>query len=111
MGLPLMAGFAAEFFIFKGAFASTVTPLMPIFTALAMFGIVIVAGYLLFAMQRALFGPFRVSGMEDLPRAARHDVAPMVVLLALIIILGVAPELIFGMIQDAVGPLLPGGRS
>jgi NADH-quinone oxidoreductase subunit M len=111
MGLPLMAGFAAEFFIFKGAFASTVSPLMPLFTALAMFGIVIVAGYLLFAMQRSLFGPFSVSGLEDLERAARHDVAPMMVLLALIIVLGVAPEIIFGMIQDAVQPLLPGGMS
>src|SRR6056297_1194620 len=43
MGLPLMSGFAAEFFVFVGSFQSTVLPSAPMFTAVAMFGIVIVA--------------------------------------------------------------------
>jgi NADH-quinone oxidoreductase subunit M len=108
MGLPLMAGFAGEFFIFKGAFESTTFSGMPLFTAAAMFGIVIVAGYLLFAMQRTLFGPFRFDGDYTVTEAPVHDVAPLAVLLALIIVLGVAPDLFFGMIQDAVNPILGG---
>jgi NADH-quinone oxidoreductase subunit M len=36
-----------------------------------------------------------------------HEVAPPFVLLLLVILLGVHPDLIYGMIQDAVGPLLP----
>jgi NADH-quinone oxidoreductase subunit M len=108
MGLPLMAGFAGEFFIFKGSFESTTFAGMPLFTAAAMFGIVIVAGYLLFAMQRTLFGPFRFDGDYDITEAPVHDVAPLAVLLALIIVLGVAPDLFFGMIQDAVNPILGG---
>src|SRR6056297_774720 len=60
MGLPLMAGFAGEFFIFVGSFGSQSLPFAPVFTAAAMFGIVIVAGYLLLAMQRTLFGSFRL---------------------------------------------------
>jgi NADH-quinone oxidoreductase subunit M len=108
MGLPLMAGFAGEFFIFKGSFESTTFAGMPLFTATAMFGIVIVAGYLLFAMQRTLFGPFRFDGDYDITEAPVHDVAPLAVLLALIIVLGVAPDLFFGMIQDAVNPILGG---
>jgi NADH-quinone oxidoreductase subunit M len=108
MGLPLMAGFAGEFFIFKGSFESTTFAGMPLFTAAAMFGIVIVAGYLLFAMQRTLFGPFRFDGEYDITEAPVHDVAPLAVLLALIIVLGVAPDLFFGMIQDAVNPILGG---
>ncbi|WP_311172834.1 complex I subunit 4 family protein [Halobellus ordinarius] len=109
MGLPLMAGFAGEFFIFKGSFASTVHSAMPLFTAVAMFGIVIVAGYLLFAMQRTLFGPFSFEDDYEITKAPFHDVAPLAVLLLLTIVLGVAPDLFFGMIQDAVNPILTGG--
>ncbi|PSQ10846.1 oxidoreductase, partial [Halobacteriales archaeon QS_7_68_65] len=59
MGLPFMAGFMGEYFIFQGAFAADFGGAM-VFTAIAMFGIVIVAGYLLYAMQRTLFGEFRL---------------------------------------------------
>ncbi|MFP9059266.1 complex I subunit 4 family protein [Natrialbaceae archaeon A-chndr2] len=109
MGLPLMSGFAAEYFIFFGAFGSEVLSYAPVFTALAMFGIVIVAGYLLFAMQRTLFGPYRLETDYEVGRAPLHDIAPMFVLLGLIIALGVAPELIFDMILDAVDPILEFG--
>ncbi|MFB6281768.1 MAG: NuoM family protein [Haloferacaceae archaeon] len=109
MGLPLMAGFAAEFFIFKGAFESTVIGAMPLFTALAMFGIVIVAGYLLFAMQRTLFGPFRLETDYEVAGAPRSGTVPLAVLLLCIIALGVAPDLFFGMIRDAVTPILEFG--
>ncbi len=109
MGLPLMSGFAAEYFIFFGAFGSELLAYAPLFTALAMFGIVIVAGYLLFAMQRAVFGPYTLETDYEVGRAPLHDVAPMFVLLGLIIALGVAPELIFEMITDAVDPILTNG--
>ncbi|QLG50733.1 complex I subunit 4 family protein [Natrinema halophilum] len=109
MGLPLMSGFAAEYFIFFGAFGSDLLEYSPLFTGLAMFGIVIVAGYLLFAMQRTVFGPYRLETDYDVGRAPVHDVASMVVLLGLIIVLGVAPDLIFDMITDAVDPILQGG--
>ncbi|WP_418282272.1 complex I subunit 4 family protein [Halorubrum sp. DTA98] len=108
MGLPLMAGFAGEFFIFVGAFGAETLPYAPVFTALAMFGIVIVAGYLLAAMQKTLFGPFRLETDYDVGRAPVHDVAPLAVLLAAIIVLGVAPDLFFEMIRDAAMPVVEG---
>jgi NADH-quinone oxidoreductase subunit M len=101
MGLPLMAGFAAELFIFLGAFRSTVLPAAPLFTAVAMFGIVVVAGYLLWAMQRSLFGPFRLETDYDVGRAPVHDVAAIVTLVGLIVLLGTAPELLYDMMSDA----------
>ncbi len=101
MGLPLMAGFMGELFIFLGAFESTVLPAAPLFTAIAMFGIVIVAGYLLWAMQRSLFGPYRLETDYELSRAPIHDIVPLVTLVVLIIVLGVAPDLVFEMIRDA----------
>jgi NADH-quinone oxidoreductase subunit M len=106
MGLPLMSGFAAEFMIFKGSFVSTTIDFAVVFTALAMFGIVIVAGYLLWAMQRTLFGPYHLETDYDLGPAPAHDVAPLLVLLALVIVLGVQPDLVNRMIQDAVLPIL-----
>ena len=109
MGLPLMSGFAAEYFIFFGSFGSEFLDHAPIFTGVAMFGIVIVAGYLLFALQRAIFGPYRLETDYEVSSAPAHDVVPMFVLLALIIALGVAPDLIFEMITDAVDPILNGG--
>ncbi len=107
MGLPLMSGFAGEFFVFVGSFRSTVLggDGMALATALAMFGIVIVAGYLLFAMQRTLFGEFSVGTDYEVDRAAVHDVVPLVALLAVIVALGVAPDLFFEMIRDAVAPV------
>ena len=108
MGLPLMAGFAGEFFIFVGAFGAPSLPYAPLFTALAMFGIVIVAGYLLAAMQKTLFGPFRLETDYEVGRAPVHDVAPLAVLLAAIIVLGVAPDLFFEMIRDAAVPVVEG---
>ncbi|PSQ49287.1 oxidoreductase, partial [Halobacteriales archaeon SW_6_65_15] len=72
----------------------------------AMFGIVIVAGYLLFAMQKTLFGPFEVETDYEVGPAAFHDVAPLVVLILLVVLLGVDPNIFYGMIQDAVGPVV-----
>ena len=109
MGLPLMAGFAAEFFIFLGAFSSTLLPAAHIVTPAAMFGVVIVAGYLLWAMQRTLFGPYELDADYKPGLAPLHDLAPMFVLLALIVALGVAPDLIFEMITDATEPIIPTG--
>jgi NADH-quinone oxidoreductase subunit M len=109
MGLPLMAGFAGEFFVFVGSFGSTTLPFAPAFTAAAMFGIVVVAGYLLLAMQRTLFGPFRLDTDHEVHEAPLRDTAPLAVLLLCIVALGVAPDLLFGMIKDAVVPILQGG--
>jgi len=113
MGLPLMSGFAAEFFVFVGSFQSTVLPSAPAFTAAAMFGIVIVAGYLLLAMQKTLFGEFRLDTDYDVERARLHDVAPLFVLLLLVITLGVFPDIFMGMIEQAIDPVadVGGGAS
>jgi len=105
MGLPLMAGFAGELFIFLGGFSATF-PYAQLFTALAMFGIVVVAGYLLFAMQRVLFGPFSADTDYDIVPAAPHDAVAIVVLVVLVVVLGTVPEVFYGMIQDAVNPMV-----
>jgi NADH-quinone oxidoreductase subunit M len=111
MGLPLMSGFAAEVLVFIGSFQSTVITAAPLYTMVAMFGIVVVAGYLLWAMQRTLFGVYSLETDYDVSAAPFHEVAPLAVLLLLVILLGVAPDLAYGMIQDAIEPLLGGGAA
>jgi len=112
MGLPLMSGFVGEFTVFKGSFSST-TELafgsMQLFTALAMFGIVIVAGYLLWAMQRTLFGEYDLATDYDVGRAPTQDVLSVATLLGLVILLGVAPDIFFEMIREASTSLVGGG--
>ncbi|MFD1587251.1 NuoM family protein [Halorientalis brevis] len=109
MGLPLMSGFVGEVLVFLGSFHSEVIQAAPLFTGIGMFGIVIVAGYLLRAMQKTLFGPFRLETDYEVGRAPFQDVAPLIVLLLLVIALGVAPDLFYTMIQDAITPMLGGG--
>ena len=102
MGLPLMSGFAAELFVFVGAFDSAVIPVAPVVTATAMTGIVVVAGYLLWTLQQTLYG----TTDRDRSPAPLHQVGPIAILLGLVIVLGVAPDLVYEPIQDAVGPML-----
>ena len=52
LGLPGLSGFIAEFTVFVGAFSTLAWA-----TILAAFGIVITAGYILWTLQRVLFGP------------------------------------------------------
>jgi NADH-quinone oxidoreductase subunit M len=52
LGLPGLAGFVGEFFIFRGAWAS-----LPFFTFLATIGLVITALALLLMFQRVFLGP------------------------------------------------------
>ncbi|RNJ26877.1 complex I subunit 4 family protein [Halosegnis longus] len=106
MGLPLMAGFAAEFFVFVGSFDAHFA-YSALLTALAMFGIVIVAGYLLWSMQRTLFGPFRSETDYEVTTASLHDVVPLLVLIVFIIALGTFPyDLAFERVLDATEPIL-----
>ena len=52
LGLPGTSGFAAEILVFLGTFPVWSWP-----TVLAVFGVVITAGYILWMIQRAMFGP------------------------------------------------------
>lgn len=92
LGLPGMMGFIAEFTIFAAiweAFGWWI--LVPIWS------ILLTAGYYLWALQRAYYGPEKRhpdvdwSHMHDLPRTEKW---PMVTLVVLAIVLGVLPALL-----------------
>jgi NADH-quinone oxidoreductase subunit M len=85
LGLPGMAGFVGEFFIFRGAWAT-----LPFFTTLALIGLIITALALLLMYQRIFLGPLntRLAGIADLRPGELWTMLPI---LAILLALGVYP--------------------
>jgi NADH-quinone oxidoreductase subunit M len=98
-----MSGFVAELLIFLGSAERFEAP-----TILAVIGILFSAGYILWTVQRVLFGP-RNPRWESLPDAtAWWEQAAMAALVATIIGVGVYPAIIVDVIEVAVRPLALG---
>ncbi len=101
LGLPVMAGFVAEVLVFIGSFDRFEWA-----TLMAIFGVVLSAGYILWLLQRVLFGPVRHEwdGVGDQRHWWEH--ASVGGLAALIVLLGVYPSLITDMVEPAVSPIV-----
>lgn len=86
LGLPFLAGFAAEILIFTGAFA-----LAPWHTGLALLGLLATAVFLLNILQRLFTGPVHPSrsGLADISYREVFYISPLLVLTVWI---GVAPD-------------------
>ena len=105
LGLPFLAGFVAEITIFLAAFAEHEAP-----TAVALAGVLLAAGYILWVLQRTFFGPAddRWSHLED--AKAWWELAPMGVLVALIVLLGVYPAVLTDVLEMGAEPIADGLR-
>lgn len=106
IGLPGMGGFISEVLIFLGAFQT-----YPLFTVLSVFGIVIGAAYMLWALQKVFFGklPERWQGPWDpTKKKYKHDdingieLTALVPLAVIIIYLGIYPAPILNMMNTSV---------
>jgi NADH-quinone oxidoreductase subunit M len=100
LGLPSLSGFVAELLVFLGTFERFIP-----MTALGIFGIVLSAGYILWMLQRVLFGPAmeRWDGLAD----ATHwwERVPMAAMVAVIFLIGIWPAYLVDMISKAVEPI------
>lgn len=85
LGLPGLAGFVGEFFIFRGTWAT-----LPLWTILSMAGLVISALALLLMYQRIFSGAVNPR-LRALPDVSRREWAVLVPLLALLVVFGVYP--------------------
>lgn len=97
LGLPGLAGFVAEFFVLAGTFPANV-----VWVVMAALGMLVVAGFNLWMMQRVLMGQARpeYAGLKDASPLEIFTYAPVV---ALIVLLGVAPGLLINLMN---GPAL-----
>ena len=100
LGLPGTSGFVSEILVFLGTF-----PVWSLATALAAFGIVITAGYILWMVQRSMFGPSkqRFEGVGD---ATALEMVPVGVLVVAIVAVGVYPSVISDVFAQGVEPIV-----
>ncbi|GAB4206145.1 MAG: NADH-quinone oxidoreductase subunit M [Roseiflexaceae bacterium] len=101
LGLPGLAGFVGEFFIFRGAWAA-----LPLFTLLATIGLVVTALALLQMYGRIFHGPAdeQLSRLPDLRIASREFLAAAP-LLALLLVLGLYPAPLLDISNQAAAAL------
>ena len=99
LGLPGLNGFVSEFLIFKGAFA-----LAPIFTAVAVLGLLITAIVFLRAMQSLFSGPLAES-CASFPELRWNEKLVIVPVTLLMFAVGVVPQFLFNIFNATVAQM------
>ena len=88
LGLPGTSGFVSEILIFLGTF-----PVWGWWTGIAAFGVVITAGYILWMLQRTMFGP-QLPRFSDVRDATKMEMVPVLALVAAVLVVGIYPSFI-----------------
>ncbi len=107
LGLPGLSGFVGEVLVLIGAIgAESASGLFPSWVGMvAVFGIIVSAGYYLWTLQRMFFGKYWVressweSFMQDL---SAREILMLVPLALLVVILGVYPSLLLEPIDNSI---------
>jgi NADH-quinone oxidoreductase subunit M len=104
LGLPLTSGFIAEFMIFAGSFSSTAFPGIQVYTLLGVLGVVLTAGYILWMLQRAFYGPVKdeFNGVKDADTLEKFYMAALI---AVIMLVGIYPAILTDIIRMGVAPI------
>jgi NADH-quinone oxidoreductase subunit M len=89
LGLPGLNGFVGEFLIFRGVFG-----LAPWAAGIACFGLLATAIFLLTFWQRVFHGPRAGSAVASFADLRGIEFAPLVPLIVVMFVLGVAPQLL-----------------
>jgi NADH-quinone oxidoreductase subunit M len=105
-GLPGFANFVSEVMVFVGAWRQG-SPLFRIATICAVWGIVVTATYLLWAVRTSFFGPFdpKWSMLKDAV-ALKHKF-PYALLIAALLAVGFWPRVLTDIIQPSVARIIP----
>jgi len=104
LGLPGTAGFAAEFITFAGSFASTVVAGMPVFTLIAVLGIVITSGYILWMLQR-VFYQYPLDKYNGVGDADTVEMISTFSFVAVIMAVGIYPAMLTNVIYMGIAPI------
>ncbi len=101
IGLPGLSGFVGEFLVLVGAFARDRA-----WAALAGAGVVLGALYMLWLVQRFLFGPITNPKNESLADLSAREALVLAPVLAAILALGVAPGLVLKKSEASMAAIL-----
>jgi NADH-quinone oxidoreductase subunit M len=104
LGLPGLSSFISEALSFLGAFSSSVFDLR-IYTIVGTLGIVLVAGYMLWTLQRMFLGKLnpKYAGLAEIDRRELFTLIPLAVI---VIYLGIYPTTILNMMEVSLNNLV-----
>ncbi len=105
LGLPTTSGFAAEFLIFVGSFNSQAVAGIQVYTLLAVAGVVVTAGYILWMLQRVFYGPV----LEIYNSVEDEDTIEKVYTFAFIVVImlvGIYPAILTDVIKLGISPIV-----
>ncbi len=100
LGLPGLNGFVSEFMVVRGAW-----PVLTVYTALAMIGLLFTGAYILKGIKQVLHGPLNehwAHGEHKLTEINAREIAVMAPLMVLILVIGLYPAWILEVINKAV---------
>jgi NADH-quinone oxidoreductase subunit M len=100
LGLPGLNGFVSEFLVVRGAY-----PVLTIYTAISMLGLLFTGAYILKGIKSVLHGPMNehwAHGEHKLTEITTREILVMAPLMALILVIGVWPAWILDVINKAV---------
>jgi NADH-quinone oxidoreductase subunit M len=92
IGLPFLNGFVGEFLIMIGSWTSNAIPYPRIATMLAATGVIWAAVYMLWMLQRVLFGKVTNPENKNLHDLNAREVGLLIPLLVLMLLMGVFPR-------------------
>jgi NADH-quinone oxidoreductase subunit M len=104
LGLPTTSGFAAEFLVFLGSYNSGAVAHMQVYTVIAIIGVVLTAGYILWMIQQAFHGPVKpeFDGVKD---ADKLEKGYMFVMIAVIMAVGIYPAMLTDVFKLGIEPI------
>lgn len=100
LGLPSTAGFAAELHVFLGTF-----PVWSWMTAVGAFGVVLTAGYILWMIQRIMFGT-RNQRLDNVSDATPLQLVPVALMIVAIFVVGIYPAVITDVFSNGIQPII-----
>jgi len=100
LGLPGMAGFVAEFQVVRGTW-----PVLTVWTAISMIGLLMTGAYILKGIKKVLHGPLNQNWVGHLTEINVREIIVMAPLMVLIILIGVWPMWIMDVVNKAMAML------
>jgi len=102
IGLPFLNGFVGEFFILIGTWTSRAVSHSWLTTMFAATGVIWAAVYMLWMLQRVVFGPITNSENAELDDLNARELGLLVPLLVLMLFMGVYPRVFLDRSQPSV---------
>jgi NADH-quinone oxidoreductase subunit M len=100
LGLPGLNGFISEFLIVRGSW-----PILTVFTAIAMIGLLFTGAYILKGIKAVLHGPVNekwAKGAHKLTEMKSREIVVMIPLMTLMLIIGIYPAWILDVINKTM---------